>query len=86
MDGARTTYSDSVLQNTALSWSVSSTSRATVNSAGQVTGRSAGAVTVTARYTPSGSAELTATASLTIVSGGSNWDDSWDDAGEINLP
>lgn len=86
VDGARTTYSDSVLQNTALSWSVSSTSQATVNSAGQVTGRSAGAVTVTARYTPSGSADLTATASLTIVSGGSNWDDSWDDAGEIDLP
>ena len=86
VDGARTTYSDSVLQNTALSWSVSSTSRATVNSAGQVTGRSAGAVTVTARYTPSGSADLTATASLTIVSGGSNWDDSWDDAGETDLP
>ena len=33
-----------------------------------------------------GSADLTATASLTIVSGGSNWDDSWDDAGEIDLP
>ena len=85
VDGVRTTSSDSVLQNSALTWSVSSTSRATVNSAGQVTGRSAGAVTVTARYTPSGSPELTASASLEVVSGGSDWDDSWDDGGEVPL-
>ena len=85
VDGVRTTSSDSVLQNSALTWSVSSTSRATVNSTGQVTGRSAGAVTVTARYTPAGSSALTATASLEIVSGGSDWDDSWDDGGEVPL-
>lgn len=85
VNGVRTSSSDSVLQNSALTWSVSNSSRATVNSTGQVTGRSAGAVTVTARYTPAGSSALTATASLEIVSGGSDWDDSWDDGGEVPL-
>ena len=86
VDGVRTTYTDTVLQNTSLTWSVSNTSRATVNASGQVTGISAGVVTVTARYSPSGSTTFTATASLTVVSSGSNWDDSWDDHGEIILP
>ena len=86
VNGVRTTYSDSVLQNTTLTWSVSNSSRATVNSVGQVTGVSVGTVTVTATYVPSGSPALTATASLTVVSGGNNWDDSWDDHGEIVLP
>ena len=85
VNGARTTYTDSVLQNTDLTWSVSNTARATANSAGQVTGVSVGTVTVTATYVPSGSPALTATASLTVVSGGNNWDDSWDDHGEIVL-
>ncbi len=86
VDGVRTSYTDSILPNTSLTWSVSNTSRATVNASGQVTGVSAGNVTVTARHTPSGSTTLTATASLTVVSSGSNWDDSWDDHGEIILP
>jgi hypothetical protein len=86
VNGARSTYTDSVLQNTDLTWSVSNTARATANSAGQVTGVSVGTVTVTATYVPSGSPALTATASLTVVSGGNNWDDSWDDHGEIILP
>ncbi len=86
VNGIRTTYTDSVLKNTALMWSVSNTSRAMVNASGQVTGVSDGTVTVTARYTPSGTSALIATASLTVVSGGNNWDDSWDDQGEIILP
>ena len=85
VDRVRTTSSDSVLRNADLTWSVNTTSRATVNTSGQVTGRSAGAVTVTARYAPSGSSPITATASLEIVSGGSYWDDSWDDGGEVPL-
>ena len=86
VNGIRTTYTDSVLKNTSLMWSVSNTSRAMVNASGQVTGVSDGTVTVTARYTPSGTSALIATASLTVVSGGNNWDDSWDDQGEIILP
>ncbi|MBQ4287781.1 MAG: DUF4906 domain-containing protein [Bacteroidales bacterium] len=86
VNGVRTTYTDSVLKNTSLMWSVSNTSRAMVNASGQVTGVSDGTVTVTARYTPSGTSALIATASLTVVSGGNNWDDSWDDQGEIILP
>ena len=86
VDGVRTAHTDSVLQNTSLTWSVSDNARATVNASGQVTGVSAGAVSVTATHVPSGSSALRATASLTVVSGGSNWDDSWDDHGEIILP
>ena len=86
VNGVRTTYTDSVLQNTDLTWSVSNTAKATINSTGQVTGVSAGTVTVAARFEPSGEPARSATASLTIVSSGNNWDDSWDDHGEIILP
>ena len=86
VNGVRTTYTDSALQNSSLTWSVSNTAKATINSAGQVTGVSAGTVTVTARFEPSEEPARTATASLTIVSSGNNWDDSWDDHGEIILP
>ena len=86
VDGVRTAHTDSVLQNTSLTWSVSDNARATVNASGQVTGVSAGTVSVTATHVPSGSSALIATASLTIVSGGSNWDDSWDEYGDVELP
>lgn len=85
VNGVRTSSEDSVLPNISLSWSVSNSSRASVNSRGQVTGLRAGEVTVTAHYTPQGETQLTATASLTVVSGGSDWDDSWDDGGETPL-
>ena len=42
--------------------------------------------TIVATHVPSGSSALIATASLTIVSGGSNWDDSWDEYGDVELP
>jgi uncharacterized protein YjdB len=67
-------------------WRVSNTAKATINSAGQVTGVSAGTATITATYAQDGQPDRTATASLTVVSGGNNWDDSWDDHGEIILP
>jgi len=86
VDGVRTAHTDSVLQNTSLTWSVSDNARATVNASGQVTGTSAGTVSVTATYVPSGSSALRATASLTVVSGGSHWDDSWDEYGDVELP
>jgi uncharacterized protein YjdB len=86
VNGARTTYTDSALQNSSLTWSVSNTAKATINSAGQVTGVSAGTVTISATYAQDGQPDRTATASLTVVSGGNNWDDSWDDHGEIVLP
>jgi len=86
VDGVRTAHTDSVLQNTSLTWSVSDNARATVNASGQVTGTSAGTVSVTATHVPSGSSALRATASLTVVSGGSQWDDSWDEYGDVELP
>lgn len=52
-----------------VTWSSSSTTVATISGtgAGTATGRAAGTATITARYTPSGSSQLTATASLTVV-------------------
>ncbi|MBR1433498.1 MAG: hypothetical protein IJ584_00135 [Bacteroidales bacterium] len=89
VNGSRTGYSDTTLPNSSLGWSSSDTSKATIGNsgtnAGMVTGRSVGSVTITATYTPSGSSQLTATANLLIVSGSNNWDDSWDDEGEVPL-
>ncbi len=52
-----------------VTWSSSNTTVATISGtgAGTATGRAAGTATITARYTPSGSSQLTATASLTVV-------------------
>lgn len=85
------TYADgvetgrTVLDNSSVTWSSGSTARATVSSAGVVTGVSTGDVNITAKYTPSGSSQLTATCYLTIVSGSGNWNDDWDGGGEVNL-
>lgn len=85
VNGVRSTYSDTVLSNTSVTWASDNSSRARVNGSGQVTAVSVGTVTITAGYTPSGGTRLSATASLTVVSGGDSWDDSWDDGGEIPL-
>lgn len=93
VNGVRTnSYTDSALANSQVTWSSSNTSRATISNStghqGEVTGVSAGSVTITGQFTPSGSAQISGTASLTVVSGGggNNWDDSWNDGGEIVLP
>lgn len=91
VNGQRTTYTDTALQNSQVTWSSSNTSRATISNSsghqGEVTGVSAGAVTITGRYTPSGSTQRTGTASLTVVASGGNqnWDDSWNNGGETPL-
>ena len=89
VNGVRTSYTDSALSNSQVTWSSSNTSRATISNSsghqGEVTGVSAGSVTITGRYTPSGSAQISGTASLTVVSGGNNWDDSWNNGGEVPL-
>lgn len=85
------TYADGVetgrttLANSAVTWSSGSTARATVSSAGVVTGVSTGDVNITAKYTPAGGSQLTATCYLTIVSGSGNWNDDWDGGGEVGL-
>ena len=81
-------YTDSVLPNGSLSWSVSG-SAATIAS-GVVTAVNAGStgqatVTVSAQYTPAGSSQLTVTAQLTVISGGGSWDDDWNPGGTIIL-
>lgn len=90
VNGVRTSsYTDSALANSQVTWSSSNTSSATISNSsghqGEVTGVSAGSVTITGRYTPSGSAQISGTASLTVVSGGNNWDDSWNNGGEVPL-
>ena len=51
---------------------------ATITSSGVLTATALGKVTVTARYTPSGSSEISASVTLTI-SQGIGFDDDWDD-------
>ena len=81
-------YTDSVLPNGSLTWSVSSS--AVTIASGVVTAVNAGStgqatVTVTAKYTPAGSSQLTATAQLTVISGGGSWDDDWNPGGSYIL-
>lgn len=81
-------YTDSVLSNGSLSWSVSGSVATVV--AGVATAVNAGStgqttVTVTAQYTPAGSSQLSATAQLTVISGGGSWDDDWNPGGTIIL-
>lgn len=89
VNGVRTSYVDTTLQNSTVNWSSSNASRATIgnsgSNAGKVTGVSVGAVTITATYIPSGGSQLTATASLTVVSGSSGWNDDWNDGGGVIL-
>lgn len=83
VNGVRTTYSDTALQNSQITWQ-SSSACATI-SAGTVTGVSAGTATITATYAYSGQ-NLTDTASLTVIaSGGGAIDDGWDDGGTTIL-
>jgi len=51
---------------TATSWTSSDTAVATVAN-GVATGKAEGTATITAKYTPAGSTELSATASLKVV-------------------
>ena len=77
-----------MLPNGSLSWSVSGSAATVV--AGVATAVNAGStgkttVTVTAQYTPVGSSQLSATAQLTVISGGGSWDDDWNPGGTIIL-
>ena len=89
VNGVRTgTYSDTVLSNSSLTWSI--TGSAATMSSGTVTAVNAGStgsttVTVTALYTPAGYSQLSATAQLTVISGGGSWDDDWNPGGTIIL-
>ena len=89
VNGVRTgTYSDTVLSNSSLTWNI--TGSAATMSSGTVTAVNAGStgsttVTVTALYTPAGYSQLSATAQLTVISGGGSWDDDWNPGGTIIL-
>ena len=69
-----------------VTWTSSDTTVATINSAGLASGVSIGSSTITARYTPAGGSQITATATLTVVStGGGGISTGEDDGGDETL-
>lgn len=76
-------YIDTSVSNSSCTWSSSNTSVATVSN-GTATGVSSGSSTITARYTPSGSSQISAVAVL-VVRSSDNIDPGWDPGSGINL-
>lgn len=71
--------SEKVLLSSGVLWSSSATGVATISSSGLATGQSAGTAIITAKYTPAGSSQIQATATLTVTAGGGVIiDDGWD--------
>lgn len=88
--GSGSLSGETLMGNSNFTWSSNATGRATVGSDGKVHGVANGAVTITAtlRSTATDYAKFgntTDTCSITVVSGGSTWDDDWEDGGEIGL-
>ncbi len=72
--------SEKVLLSSGVLWSSSATGVATISNSGLATGVSAGTATITAKYTPAGSSQIQATATLTVTAGGGVIiDDGWED-------
>ena len=81
-------FADGVLSETldvtsSVSWSASSVpeGNASVNSAGVVSGINAGPAIISAKYSPDGSPELSASVPISVIT----WSDDWEDDPEIEL-